>query len=94
MYLDRAPERLARLESLTQRPIARSINVPVVLDTPRDPEMARRYNLHLGLHGTVDQMVARCAELRDLGFDGIWLGTHNRQQFERGLELLPRLREL
>ncbi len=94
MYLDRASERLARLASLTDRPIFRSVLVPVVLGAPRDPRMARRYNLHLGLHGTVDQMVARCAELRELGFDGLWLGTHNRQAFERGLALLPRLREL
>ncbi len=90
-YLDRAPERLARLAGLTRRPIARSVNVPVVLGAPRDPEMARRYNVHLGLHGSVDQMVARCAELRGLGFDGVWLsGTNARPAFE----LLPRLREL
>jgi hypothetical protein len=67
----------------------------VVLGEPRDPELARRHNFHLGLHGTVDQMVARCAELRGLGFDGVWLtGTHARPNFDRALELLPRLREL
>jgi alkanesulfonate monooxygenase SsuD/methylene tetrahydromethanopterin reductase-like flavin-dependent oxidoreductase (luciferase family) len=94
-FLDRAAERLARLASLTERPIARSVNLPVMLGQPLDPEQARRYNVHLALHGTVNQMVARCAELRQLGFDGVWLsGLSDRAKFERSLELLPYLREL
>jgi alkanesulfonate monooxygenase SsuD/methylene tetrahydromethanopterin reductase-like flavin-dependent oxidoreductase (luciferase family) len=94
-YLDRAAERLARLASLTSRPILRSVNVAVMLGPPSNPERARRHNVHLGLHGTVEQMVARCAELRQLGFDGIWLtGPGDRATFERSLELLPHLRKL
>ena len=94
-FLDRAAERLARLASLTQRPIARSVNLPVWLGQPIDPERARRHNVHLALHGTVDQMVARCAELCQLGFDGVWLsGLSDRATFERSLELLPYLRKL
>jgi alkanesulfonate monooxygenase SsuD/methylene tetrahydromethanopterin reductase-like flavin-dependent oxidoreductase (luciferase family) len=96
IYLDRAAERLARLANLTQREIARSVNVPITLGAMPDSEMARHYNVHLGLHGTLEQMIARCAELRDIGFDGVWLtgrGDH-RATFERALELLPRLRAL
>jgi alkanesulfonate monooxygenase SsuD/methylene tetrahydromethanopterin reductase-like flavin-dependent oxidoreductase (luciferase family) len=94
-FLDRAAERLARFASLTQRPIARSVTLPVWLGQPIDPERARRHNVHLALHGTVDQMVARCAELRQFGFDGVWLSElSDRATFERSLELLPYLREL
>jgi alkanesulfonate monooxygenase SsuD/methylene tetrahydromethanopterin reductase-like flavin-dependent oxidoreductase (luciferase family) len=95
MYLDRAAERLARLANLTQREIVRSVNVPITLGAVPDSEMGRRYNLHSGLHGTLDQMIARCAELRDIGFGGVWLsGRGDSATFECALELLPRLRAL
>lgn len=94
IYLDRVAARLARLDALAERPIARSVNVPVIVGPLPDSERARRYNLQLGLHGTADQMVARAAELRRLGFDGIWLFNQSRPAFERALEILPRLRAL
>jgi alkanesulfonate monooxygenase SsuD/methylene tetrahydromethanopterin reductase-like flavin-dependent oxidoreductase (luciferase family) len=93
-FLDRAADRIARLHSLLQSPIARSISLPIVLGEVPDSDMARRHNLHLGLHGSVDQMVERCAELRRLGFDGIWLRVSDVACFERALELLPHLRRL
>lgn len=94
LYLNRAAERLARLSSLTDRPLARSVNLPLTAGELPDTERARRYNLHLGLHGSPDRMVERCAELRRLGFDGVWLFGQDRPAFERAIELLPRLRAL
>jgi alkanesulfonate monooxygenase SsuD/methylene tetrahydromethanopterin reductase-like flavin-dependent oxidoreductase (luciferase family) len=94
-YLDRAAERMARLASLTSRPILRSANVAVMLSPLSNPELARQHKVHLRLHGTVEQMVARCAELRQLGFDGVWLtGQGDWGTFERSLELLPHRRKL
>jgi alkanesulfonate monooxygenase SsuD/methylene tetrahydromethanopterin reductase-like flavin-dependent oxidoreductase (luciferase family) len=94
MYLSRVADRLARLNNLTGRQIARSVNVPMVLGDVPDDDVARRYNLHLGLSGSLDQMVNRCEELRQLGFDELWLNTGDRPRFERALELLPHLRAL
>jgi alkanesulfonate monooxygenase SsuD/methylene tetrahydromethanopterin reductase-like flavin-dependent oxidoreductase (luciferase family) len=94
IYLDRAAERLARLDGLAERPIARSVNVPVTVGALPDTERARRYNLHHGLHGSPEQMLERCAELRRLGFQSVWLFAQDRAAFDCSLELLPRLREL
>jgi hypothetical protein len=56
--------------------------------------LARRYNVHLGMHGSSAQMVERAGELRQLGFDKLWLGPVDRPSFDRALELLPQLRAL
>ena len=94
VYLHRAAERIARLDRMAQRPIVRSVNLPVTAGELPDSERARRYNLHLGLHGTADEMLDRAAEMRRLGFDGLWLFAQDRAAFEQSLELLPRLRDL
>ena len=94
VYLSQAFDRIARLSRLAERPILRSVNVPLTVGDLPDTERARRYNLHLGLHGPPDRMLARAAELRALGFAGIWLFVHDRPAFDCALELTPRLRQL
>ena len=43
---------------------------------------------------SAERMLVRAAELRGLGFAGIWLFVHERPAFDRALELTPRLQEL
>jgi len=97
MYLDRVADRVARLSTLTRdrvMPIHQSINLPIVLAPPKDPALARQYNLDLALRGDVDAMVSRVRDIRDLGFDSVWLGGGSPEAFEGAVELLPRLKEL
>ena len=95
-FLDRVGERVAKLESLVgqrKTPLKRSINVPLMLEPPS--ALGRRhYNAELGLSGDVDAMVERAHTFRELGFDTIWLALSKRPQFDRAVELLPRLHAL
>jgi alkanesulfonate monooxygenase SsuD/methylene tetrahydromethanopterin reductase-like flavin-dependent oxidoreductase (luciferase family) len=95
-FLDQVQERVAALDALIagrSRPLARSINVPLVMAPPSELDR-RAYHADLGLVGDADAMIARAAELRALGFDTIWLALGRRAAFDRALELLPRLRAL
>lgn len=95
-FLDQVEGRVAALNGLvTQRtrPLARSINVPLVMAPPSELER-RAYNADLGLVGDADAMIERARQLRALGFDTIWLALGRRAAFDRALELLPRLRAL
>ncbi len=97
MYLDRIAGRVKHLSALRRdrdTPLRRSVNLPIVLAPPPDSARARQYNLDLALLGDVDTMVSRVREIRDLGFDTVWLGGHSPEAFERAAELLPRLKEL
>lgn len=95
-FLDRIAERVAKLDSMLGErvaPLSRSINVPLLMDAPS--ELGKRfYNVELGLTGDGDAMVERAREFRQLGFDTIWLGLSTRRQFDRALEILPRLKAL
>lgn len=95
-FLDRVAERVAKLDSMVgdrATPLKRSINVPLYVEPPSEQGL-RFYNADLALKGDVDAMVARAREIRALGFDTIWLALSKRPQFERALELLPRLKTL
>ena len=97
MYLDRIAGRVTHLSALSRdrdTPLRRSINLPILMAPPQDSARARQYNLTSSLRGDVDTMVRRVREIRDLGFDTVWLGGHSPEAFERAAELLPRLKEL
>lgn len=97
MYLDRIAGRVMHLSTLSRdrdTPLRRSVNLPIVMAQPVDSASARQYNLDIALLGDVDTMVRRVREIRDLGFDTVWLGGHRPEAFERAAELLPRLKEL
>lgn len=97
MYLDRIDDRVRRVTALTahrERPLLRTVNMPIQLGPSQDEAVARRSNLHLALHGDVEAMTRRLREIRGLGFDGVWLGAQAPGAFERALELLPRIKEL
>ena len=97
MYLDRAADRAKHLSTLSRdrdTPLRRSVNLPILMAPPQDSARARQYNLDIALLGDVDTMVSRVREIRDLGFDTVWLGGHSAEAFERAAELLPHLKEL
>lgn len=97
MYLDRIGERVRAIDALTagrDRPLLRSVNLPLTVGSVPEGDAARRYNLGLGMSGDHAAMVQRAREVRELGFDGVWLGAHSPAAFERALALLPDLKEL